>query len=764
MSLLANSNAIESGGYNIQRSLRFRSSASAYLSRTPASASNRKTWTWSGWVKRGALGVQQGVFGSGSSVGVYSTSLQFASSGDSLVFQHYSNSPNYNLTWTTSAVFRDPSAWYHIILVVDTTQASSANAVKLYVNNTQQTLTFAAIAGSYLQNQDWFVNSTNQHQIGQYYSGNYFDGYLAEVNFIDGQALTPSSFGQTDAVTGVWTPKKYTGTYGTNGFYLPFSDNTSATTLAYDKSGNGNNWTPNNISTTAGATYDSMTDVPTLTSSTAANYSVINPLSTAGGTFSNGNLDWASPSATDGRFCLATMPVNNFNCYCEVTIGSMTGFAQVGVYGNPTTFNPRVQYRSDGQTNIDGVVQTSFASYTTGDNIGIAYNASTGSVSFYKNGTLQGSMTVSNMATIQYFAAGSNTSGVVNYTFNFGQRPFSYTPPTGFKALNTFNLPDPTIKKPNQYMDATTYTGNGTNQSITNVGGFQPDLVWVKVRNQAYSHNLTDSVRGAPKALWTDQTTAEGATAGIVAFNSNGFQVNGSLGELGTNANNYVGWQWKKGATPGFDIVTYTGNGTSQNISHSLGVAPKMMIIKSRSQAVNWLAWHASLTTPATAYLLLNLTDAQSNTPTTVWNSTVPTSTVFSVGSNTSVNNNASTYVAYLFSEIAGFSKFGGYTGNGSADGPFMYCGFRPKYVMQKRTDTAGYEWELFDTARNPYNITDLSLAANSSRAEVSGGTPYDLTSNGFKVRSTSGSYNANGATYIYAAFAENPFKYSLAR
>ncbi len=270
-------------GYNISRSVRLRNSASAYLNRTPAIAGNRRTWTWSGWIKRGQLG-------SASNFGILEanagandlTALRW--SNDSIGVQDYSAGAPYNLVWSTTAVFRDPSAWYHIVLAYDTTQASSANAVKIYVNGTQQTVTFSAPGGAYVQNRESYVNSINPQRIGVYNGlANYFDGYMTEINFIDGQALTPSSFGETDAITGVWKPKKYTGTYGTNGFFLNFSDNSNntAATIGKDYSGNGNNWTPNNISVTSGSTYDSMLDVPTLWADGGngrGNYAVVNPL------------------------------------------------------------------------------------------------------------------------------------------------------------------------------------------------------------------------------------------------------------------------------------------------------------------------------------------------------------------------------------------------------------------------------------------------------------------------------------------------------
>lgn len=743
MSLLANSNAIESGGYNIDRSLRFRSSASAYLSRAFGTPASNTTWSMSVWLKRGTLNTTQDILSANVS------SIWFGSD-DKLNF--YKNSVG-NVA-TSTAVFRDPSAWYHFVFI------SNGATVIGYCNNTQ----VISYTGTIPQ-----FNSVTAHNICRNVSNGveYFDGYLAEVNFIDGQALTPSRFGEFSTETGVWVPKKYTGTYGTNGFYLDFKYNTSATTLAYDKSGNGNNWTANNISTTAGATYDSMTDVPTLTSATAANYCTLNPLALRRDvattvTFADGNLKatfnnaggsathaWGTIAPTTGKF------------YWEITISAAVTNIAVGIgdqVDQEVTANHSVIYIPAGGIYKYGTLQTTAASYTTNDVIGIAYDVDAGTLAYYKNNTLQYTVTGLTYIPSLPFNRGSTSDVIIA---NFGQRPFSYTPPTGFKALNTFNLPDPVIKKPNQYMDATTYTGNGATQSIVNAGGFAPDLVWIKSRSAVGNNWLVDSVRSVIAYLSSNLTGAESNSAtSLTSFNSNGFSL-GTDVALNNNGTTFVGWQWKKGATPGFDIVTYTGTGTARTVSHSLGVAPKMMIVKKRSAADSWQVYHANLTSAAYR-LVLNSTNAQDSQP-TIWNSTAPTSSVFSVGTDSGVNTNGGTYVAYLFAEIPGFSKFGSYTGNGSADGPFVYCGFRPKFILFKPSSTA-LGWNIYDTTRSPYNTTDLILQPNLSNAESASTLYIDILSNGFKLRNTLGEMNGNGTTYIFACFAESPFKTSLAR
>ena len=429
-------------GYNLTNSLRFRGSASAYLNRTPASASNRQTWTWSGWVKIGALDSSKVMFSAGSSSSVNIVQLFFSS--NSLSFQIYDTSTVALLQST--AVYRDPAAWYHVVAVMNTTASTSTNRMQLYVNGVQ--LTSFSTATYPAQNFNAFVNTVTDHSIGNLLFGsrtNQLDGYIAEVNFIDGQALTPSSFGSTNALTGVWQPARYTGTYGTNGFYLPFTDNSALTTssnvgLGRDYSGNGNYWTTNNISITAGATYDSMTDVPTLTSATASNYCVLNPLDFSTGTVSNGNLQWAVGAGV-GNGCFSTFAfdiadsVNKY--YWEFVISSgeaVFGIAPLTLLPSNTSRTGSYGYYVNG-SKFSGTSGSAYgAAFGVGDVIGIAVGA--GKITFYKNGTSQGDA----FTGLTGFYKPAMWEVAVTAVANFGQQPFVYTPPTGFVALNTFNL------------------------------------------------------------------------------------------------------------------------------------------------------------------------------------------------------------------------------------------------------------------------------------------------------------------------------------
>ena len=430
-------------GYEISRSVRLRSSASAFFSRTPASAATNGTkFTWSGWVKRGSLSNTYSCL-FGADLGAGTSQLCFFDASGNLYF--YSGAV---LQRTSAAVFRDPSAWYHVVVVGDSTQATAVNRLVFYVNGIQQTWT----GTDPTLNGTWHIGRQSTLQGIGFGVGSsattYFDGYLTEVNFIDGQALTPSSFGETDSITGVWKPKKYAGTYGTNGFYLNFSDNSAATAAAIgkDSSGNGNNWTPNNISVTSGVTYDSMLDVPTPYADGGngrGNYCTWNPLSARTTTLTNGNL---AASTTTGM-CAGTIAVSSGKWYWECTPTDTSAQQLFGIISASNTAFPTYPgqtsdsygyYAFNGNKYTGGTATAYGAAYGNNDVIGVALDLDAGTLVFYKNGTSQGTAYSGLSGTFMPAAGDGATNAWVG---NFGQRPFAYTPPTGFKALNTQNLP-----------------------------------------------------------------------------------------------------------------------------------------------------------------------------------------------------------------------------------------------------------------------------------------------------------------------------------
>jgi hypothetical protein len=799
------------GGYAISRSLRFNSSDSAYLSRTPASAGNRKTWTLSYWIKRSKLGTAQIVWGAGSGfwAGGDQNQMLFLANDTLQVFD-YTSSGAYVYDLTTVRVFRDTSAWYHIVLAIDTTQATTANRVRLYVNGVQETLTVATNAAL---NADTKVNNTVAHYVGGA-TVYYCDSYFSDIHFIDGQALTPTSFGEFDT-NGIWQPKQYTGTYGTNGFKLNFSDNSAATatTLGKDSSGNGNNWTPNNLSVTAGAGNDSLIDVPvngTQTDTGAGgevrgNYATYNPLfKAANSTYSNGNLEHlAATSAGVYESGISTIGVNSGKWYAEFTVAVIGNDAIVGITTQPYTILnswPGGQAGSIGYEAVlgrfykDGVNGQTVSTYTTNDVIRVALDLDNGGIWFSKNGTWQGtgspnpatntSPAYTGLTGTHFFASGTGGSGRI--IANFGQRPFAYTAPSGFKALCTANLPTPTIVKPSTVMDTLLWTGNSATRTLTGLN-FDPDLIWVKIRSDAKNHVIQDSIRGftTAKKLSSSGNFIEGDASNlpdwagyISGTSSTGF----SLDKSGTGAddwvhvnksgNTYVGWAWDAGSSTvtntagtisaqvranpsaGFSIATATYFGGT--VGHGLGVAPAMVIAKQRDVAPNnWAVYHkdaiAAGTVANNSYLVLNGTSAVINAGSNIWNVTSTT-----ISSNASLSDNG---VYYSFAAVAGYSAFGSYTGNGNADGPFVYTGFRPRWLLLRSTSGAR-DWIIKDALRSTtYNPADGNLYANQTFSEDTTASVYvDILSNGFKLRGTYASINASGETFIYAAFAESPF------
>ena len=311
------------------------------------------------------------------------------------------------------------------------------------------------------------------------------------------------------------------------------------------------------------------------------------------------------------------------------------------------------------------------------------------------------------------------------------------------------------IDKPSDYFNTVLYTGNASaSRSITGVG-FQPDWLWVKGRSTAYYHALWDVVRTNKSALYSNTSDAEDTGTGgtLGSFNSDGFTLpNESGGFVNNNGTTYAAWNWKETADAGFDIVSYTGNGSARTLSHSLSAIPKMIIVKNLTSATSWHVYHNSI--GATKYLQLNSDNAE-GTASSVWNDTAPTSSVFSIGSGDGTNKNTNNIIAYLFAEKQGYSKFSSYIGGGS-NFPFIYTGFKPAFVMLKNTSATG-GWLIADNKRDPENIVDKKIFANLSNAEGTDNV-CDFLSNGFKLRTTDTSQNGSGNTIIYMCFASNPF------
>ena len=779
--------------YQIDRSLRFNSADSAYLNRTPSSAGNRKTWTWSGWVKRSKFGTWQMLLAAGSN-NSDRTFIAFVGSDtpsyvDQITVGHLASGIVTGSVYLNPKL-RDPSAFFHLVIQADLTDSTANNRIKAYINGAQVDITVA----NAFENADTQINNTVIHQTKNSGSASeYVDAYLADVHFIDGQALAATDFGEYDSDNN-WNPKAYSGSYGTNGFYLKFADNSSNAALGTDSSGNSNTWTVNNLSVASGSGNDSLLDTPTNYddgTNVGGNYCTWNFLNKSTViTLSNGNLE-TSQTSTKGKV-LGTIGVTSGKWYWEVTAtspgygGSLVGIAKAnstltnGVGEDANSWS----YANNGNKYTNNTGSGYGYSYGSGDTIGVAFNADAGTLTFYKNGTSQG-QAYSGLTSGPYFPAVGNDG--YNYITNFGQRgSFIYTPPTGHLALCTTNLPDPTIADGSTAFDVALWTGNNSTQSLTGFN-FSPDLFWSKSRSTTWNNGIHDIVRGTNKLLRADTTgaeyTASSPNESITSFNSDGvtFGADGAAATVNYSGT-YVGWAWDAGTstvsntdgsitssvrasqTNGISIVSYTGSSSAVTVGHGLNAAPEMIIVKDRDSGVyNWQVAHIGI--GADDSILLNTTGAA--TDYNAWGNTRPTSTVFSLGAGTlGVNTPGNDMIAYCFAPVEGFSAFGSYEGNGSNnDAAFVYTGFKPRWIIIKNVDNygSGYDWFIFDTERSKYNVTADILKANLSAGEYSFNS-IDILSNGFKIRRNTNGINLNAHTHVWAAFAEHPFKTARAR
>ncbi len=316
-----------------------------------------------------------------------------------------------------------------------------------------------------------------------------------------------------------------------------------------------------------------------------------------------------------------------------------------------------------------------------------------------------------------------------------------------------------TIDNPELYFQTKIYTGDGNDDrdivfDVTDTS-MQPNMLWSARRDSGDNISLYDSVRGDGKEFRTAESAGEyDRSDNIQALNSNGFQV-GTDGQVNADGGTYVSWAWKESADAGFDMVAYTGNQTARTISHSLSAVPHWMIIKNRSNYSFQVYHHKNTSAPETEIMYLNTTAATSDSN-VEWNDTAPTSSVFTVGTDVGVNQTSQSHIAYLWSEKQGFSKFGSYTGNGNADGEFIYLGFKPAWFLCKNTQDAGDNWIVHDNKRDTFNVTDAGLAPNTASAEFTD-VDMDFLSNGVKMRNNTGRANS-AKTFIYMAFAESPF------
>jgi len=770
--------ASSGGGYEIEQSLRFNGSDSAYLiNSTPSTDGNRKTYTISVWVKKvvnSGTGGDTFFYATADASNIYAyTSLSFGNADaghlESLRFlASDSGASQYKVRESSDAAYRDYSAWMHVVAVMDTTQSTAADRVKIYVNGEQIT----DLASSYAEPaQDYqnYVNGNNAKvQIGRGFNevGQgpwYFDGYLAEYHLVDGTALEPTDFGEYDE-SGVWRPIEYTGSYGTNGFYLKF-DPSATNGIGHDHSGNGNNFTASGFST-SGAGTDVMSDTPT------TNWCTLNPLDSGefggGITLSEGNLKAVSTSSDRHVRSTFFLPTSG-KWYWEMTATTVNtaGYLAAGLYHATGSLTSTAVATAQGRwyaASGYGNGGSWGATYDDGDIIGIAVDMDSGKIWAAKNNTWQASGDpaagtnpmyddlLTAYSDIAWSPVCANWQSGNTADFNFGQREFLYPPGTS-SATNYFNT--------------VTYTGNNSTNAITGVG-FAPDFVWIKPRSTTDHHRLNDTIRGVNKTLSSNLQNSEygPVNAYLDSFDSDGFTVSSS--DLGWNnsSHTYVAWCWNAGGTTasntdgsitssiranqdaGFSIVTWSGSTANGTVGHGLGTAPGLIIFKRRNATTSWPVYTSIL--GASQVIYLNETAAKAASGNSFGSSpTDPTSTVFSVGDKGDTNYDD--MLAYCWAEKPGVTKIGSYEGNGLASGLSVDVGFRPAMVIIKNADAVD-DWNIIDN-RTPPNA---NLRPNSGSAEDSAVTCY-LTPTGFTV-ATGNSHRINFAneTFIYIAFAEN--------
>jgi len=759
------------GAYEIEKSLRFDGS-SAYLTKTPT-AGDRDVWTFSCWYKpaggpEGSTNAFVLFQADSSTVDTY----QFSDSKLNMTIQSGSNTDT-----ASSGVFRDGSSWYHICSSYD------GSHLRLYINGVLDKTTS--------NSGDAKINSNVAHYIGQNGgSARYLGGYLAEFHFVDGTAKAASDFGETNADTGQWIPKKYTGSHGSQGYYLKFDDTSN---FGLDSSGNGNNWTANNFSASAGVGDDSSLDTPTNNCCTMSN------TDHGGITVSNGGLDMGGNTQDKHVRASWALPESG-KYYWEVTATTVTsphyqgvGIAHITASMTSAAFatDGFKMYAATGEKYHDADSGTGFDTFDDGDVISIAVDMDAGKIWAAKNGTWQASGNPATGANPMYdnFLAYSTIkqwhpswhsfkNGNVA-SFNFGQRAFTHTVPTGYGPLSVATIPEPTILKGSDHFFTKLYTGDdASTHAITGVG-FAPSFIWVKRRSHTSNNFLVDSVRGGTRYLPSESDDPETDDNTVTkSLDADGFTL-GSYDGINGDGKTFISWNWKGGSTvtnetgsidsqvnanpsAGFSVVSYTGTGSDATIGHGLGVVPDVIIVKCRSHTANWGVFHKSL--GASYIVQLDVQNAKWQ-DSGVFNDVLPTSTVFSVDGGSSMSGlSGKTYIAYCFSEVEGYSKFGSYVGNGSSNGPFISTGFKVDYFLVKNASTGSTSWRLYDIKTTGHNPVNKIFYPDDTLAETATIHPVDLNSNGIKIRGTVTETNTNGDTYIYMAFAARPFKYANAR
>ena len=809
-------------GHEIDNSVRFETTSNGHLTHTLGTAANLRTNTTSFWLKRSKLGVSTRIFASGASLNSnFDNSINIIiTSGDLLQLYQETGNNNTVINLITTQVFRDTSAWYHIVFAIDTTQGTNTNRVKLYVNGIQVTSFGTATYPS--ENLDTHIFSAEIRRWARGQSSAYADVQLAQIAQISGVQHAISDLGELK--NDIWIPKDITGlTYAAGSYLLELKNSgvgtASSSTVGADTSGNTLHFTSSGL-----AVHDHLPDSPT------NNFATFNHVDSSG-TLAEGNLKFSDGTGS-GYKANSTIVIPDIadsqKYYVEFVVdqGYICGIIPEDITGanNNAVYDVIRGYYPNNGKKYTGTSASSYgASFGTGNQMGMLIG--NGTLEFFKDSASQGNAFTSLTGAwkIVCVAFGNAGAGAI---FNFGQDSsfagaktaqgetdangigdFYYDEASSGLALCTANLPDPVATiDPNKggsvqdYFDTVLYTAATSNGTFTHGDlEFQPDWSWIKCRSDGERHFVADVVRGntsiTDKWLVPNEDSAEGAnstTGTTFSVTATGYQfIESSIGndELYFNNRNYVGWNWKAGTSfsndasstsvgtidsagsvntdVGFSIIGYTGTGSNATVAHGLNSAPDVVLVKGRSNGSRyWSYWGTQFA--STSYIYLNVNTAEDTGATSINQDTYPSSSVFSIGNSVFVNGSSETYIAYCFHSVDGYSKFGKYTGNANTNGPFVYTGFRPAWLMVKNI-SASASWWIVDCKRPGFNGTLNSTGNTRLRADTTGveddAGRVDTLSNGFKIRTPNyAESNTNGATYIYMAFAEQPFKYANAR
>ena len=786
------------------------------LDRSRSSAGSTTTSSISFWIKRSKLGAYQYILHAYADGNNYVRMTFLAD--DTLEFQgEVGGAMKFELE--TTQVFRDTSAWYHIVGILDFTNGTQGNRAQLYVNGERVTAfdteTYPADAS-----QTNVLCGANTIRYGDDSANNYtLHSSLAEIVLIDGTAQAVGDFGETK--NGAWIPKDPSGlTFGTTGHYLKF---TNSSALGEDFSGNDNDFTPYEST----AAHDQMLDSPTFGSEGSANFPLWSPLFKGAQNLSEANTRFDCSAGGKGSMTSWAIATGT-KFYIECLVEHVTGFNIVFGIANPqfdvssydesdATMNG-ILFRANSGSSWDTCSLTNGSRGSFGSNVGttagrvlaMTVNRVDNEIKMYLDNSLKHTISISateeyhivcttdggdNAAVHMNINAGHDSTGAGDFsagsaTDENGYGSFQHAPPSGFLALCTANLPTADAVDPAQTDDdypqklfsPLLYTGNGSTNNITGLG-FQPDLTYIKIRNTASNGPLVDSTRGTNKVIFSQINGAQVTSANLTAFGSDGFSLDGTsdyLANFNGNTNTYVGWNWRAngGSTSsgsgdltsthqvdpsgGFSIVKAVGDGSGsgdKTVTHGMSAAPDCILAKNLDSGFNWdTYWSSGLT--ATSYSIrLNTSDNQLSGRWGTVNSSIFTCkyNYTWVGSDN--------FIYYCFRNIEGYIKVGTYTGNANNDGVFVYTGFRPAWMLLR--EVAVDNWGIYDNKRVGYNLDSAGnavLYADYHGAEENQASrAIDILSNGFKLRTSNATFNASG-TYVFLAMAHNPFQYALGR